>query len=121
MIKTILRSHGGAFDDFVPIREYELAKRIGKQRAAVVDMLEHLQQLEMLSYLPQTDSPKLQFLLARIDNKRLHIDSGYIRERKMVKQGQLDAVFAYLDGTGCRSKQLLAYFDEHKRSEEHTS
>src|SRR3546814_7930894 len=31
----------------------------------------------------------------------------------MVKQGQLDAVFAYLDGTGCRSKQLLAYFDEH--------
>lgn len=112
LIKTILRSHGGAFDDFVPIREYELAKRMGKHSAAIVGMLEHLQKMEILSYLAQTDSPKLQFLRPRIDNKRLHIDSGYIRERKTVRQGQLDAVFAYLDGTDCRSKQLLAYFDE---------
>lgn len=54
----------------------------------------------------------MQFLRARIDNKRLHVDSGYIRERKTIKQGQLDAVFAYLDGSDCRSRQLLAYFDE---------
>src|SRR5690606_24405200 len=67
LIKTILRSHGGAFDDFVPIREYELAKRTGRQHATVVEMLVKLQQLEILSYLPQTDSPKLQFLRARID------------------------------------------------------
>lgn len=112
LIKTILRSHGGAFDDFVPIREYELAKRMGKQGAAIVDMLEYLQKVEILSYLAQTDSPKLQFLRPRMDSRRLHIDSGYIRERKTVKQGQLDAVFTYLDGTDCRSKQLLAYFDE---------
>src|SRR5690606_3699923 len=85
LIKTILRSYGGAFDDFIPIREYELANRIGKQRAAVVDMLELLQQLEILSYVPQTDSPKLQFLRARMDNKRLHVDGGYVRERKTVK------------------------------------
>ncbi len=112
LIKTILRSHGGAFDDFVPIREYELAKRTGKQRFAIVDMLGYLQQMEILSYLPQTDSPKLQFVRARIDSKRLHIDNVYIRERKAIKQGQLEAVFAYLDGADCRSRQLLAYFNE---------
>src|SRR5690606_16426187 len=59
-----------------------------------------------------TDSPKLQFLRARMDNKRLHVDGGYVRERKTVKQDQLDAVFAYIDGMDCRSEQLLAYFDE---------
>jgi len=112
LIKTILRSYGGAFDDFVPVREYELAKRVGKQRAAIADMLEYLQQLEILSYLPQTDSPKLQFLRPRIDSKRLHVDTGYIRDRKKVKQQQLDAVLAYLDGIECRSRLLLAYFDE---------
>lgn len=85
---------------------------MGKQGAAIVDMLEYLQKVEILSYLAQTDSPKLQFLRPRMDSRRLHIDSGYIRERKTVKQGQLDAVFTYLDGTDCRSKQLLAYFDE---------
>ena len=114
LIKTILRSYGGAFDDFVPVREYELGKRLGKPRATVVGMLEYLERMELLTYLPQTDSPKLQFLRARMDSKRLHVDSGYIRERKTVKKAQLDAVFAYLDGTECRSKQLLAYFDEDK-------
>lgn len=114
IIKTILRSYGGAFDDFVPVREYELSKRVGKNSRTVVEMLEYLQKVEILTYLRQTDSPQLQFLRPRMDSKRLQIDSGYIRERKTTKQGQLDAVFAYLDGPTCRSTQLLAYFNEGK-------
>ncbi|GGG86305.1 ATP-dependent DNA helicase RecQ [Parapedobacter pyrenivorans] len=114
IIKTILRSYGGAFDDFVPIREYELAKRLGKTRSTVIEMLEYLQKAEILTYLPQTDSPQLQFLRPRMDGKHLHIDSQYIHERKTTKQNQLHAVFAYLDGPACRSTQLLTYFDEDK-------
>jgi len=104
LIKTMLRSHGGAFDDFIPIREYELAKRMGKHTAAIADMLGYLQKMEIVTYLPQTDSPQLQFLRPRMDSKRLHIDSAYIRERKATKQEQLEAVFDYLDGWDCRSK-----------------
>ena len=111
-IKTILRSHGGAFDYFVPIREQELAKKVGMNYRAVIELLEYLQKMEILSYLPQTDSPQLQFLRPRMDNKRLYIDHQYIEERKVTKHGQLDEVFAYLDSKTCRSVQLLAYFDE---------
>src|SRR5690606_24494039 len=75
---------------------------------------ESLKKSEILSYLPQTDSPQLQFLRPRMDNKRLHIDSQYIRERKEVKQQQMDAVIHYLDDRKCRSKFLLAYFGERK-------
>lgn len=114
LIKGILRSHGGAFDHFISIRESELARRIGKPVSVTVEMIEYLEKSEILSYLPRTDSPQLQFLRPRIDNKRLHIDSQYIRERKEVKQQEMDAVLHYLDNRTCRSKFLLAYFGENK-------
>lgn len=113
-IKTILRSYGGAFDHFVPVREYDLAKRFGKSTSQVTEMLEYLQRVEILTYLPQTDSPQLQYLRPRVDTRRLHIDRQYIVERKTIKQQQLDATFHYLDGRSCRSMLLLAYFDEKK-------
>ncbi len=111
-IKTIFRSHGGAFDYFIPIREQELAKKVGKNYREVIKLLEHLQEMEILSYLPQTDSPQLQFLRPRMDGERLYIDHQYIEERKTTKREQINAVFAYLDSNTCRSVQLLAYFDE---------
>lgn len=113
-IKTILRSYGGAFDHFVPIREYDLAKRLGKDVKQVIEMLEYLQKVEILTYLPQMEGPQLQFFRPRVDSRRLHIDRQYIEERKTVKQQQLDAVFRYLDSQTCRSMSLLAYFDEKK-------
>jgi len=114
LIKAILRSHGGAFDHFISIRESELARRMGKPITVTVEMIEHLKKREILSYLPRTDSPQLQFLRPRMDNKRLHIDSQYVRERKEVKQQEMDAVLSYLDDRKCRSKFLLAYFGDNK-------
>lgn len=114
LIKSILRSHGGAFDHFVPIRETELAKRMNKPVAVVVELIEYLEKNEVLVYLPQAEGPQLQFLRPRVDNKRLHIDSQYIREQQSIKQQQLEAVFQYLDEQTCRSKSLLAYFSEHQ-------
>ncbi|MFC3197961.1 ATP-dependent DNA helicase RecQ [Parapedobacter deserti] len=114
LIKTVLRSHGGAFDHYVPVREHDLARRMGKRVSDIIDMLRYLQNAEILSYLPQTDSPQLQFLRPRVDSRWLHIDRQYIVQRKIIKQTQLDAVFHYLDSNTCRSKSLLAYFDEPK-------
>lgn len=111
-IKTILRAYGGAFDHFIPIREKDLAAKSGQNGKTVMDMLHYLQQRQIISYLPQTDSPQLQFLQPRIDGKRLYIDHQYIRERKELKTEQVRQVFAYLDSKKCRSTQLLAYFDE---------
>ena len=112
LVKAILRSRGGAFDHFVPIREAELAGRMGKPVATVVDMMEYLEKSEILSYLRQAEGPQLQFLRPRVDSRRLHIDSQYIRTQQALKEQQLNAVFQYLDDLQCRSKSLLAYFDE---------
>src|SRR5690606_19493650 len=111
-IKMVLRSYGGAFGHYVPIREADFAKRLGRPYLDVVKTLEHLHELGIISYIPQTDSPQLQFLRGRVDAQHLHIDAAYLIERKRTKTQQVNEVLRYVETNQCRSQQLLAYFDE---------
>jgi len=113
LIKTILRTYGGAFDFYIPINEYELAKKIGKSYEEIVKMLLYMQKQDLISYLPRTDAPQLQFLQARVDYKNLYIDTNFIAERKKIKQNQITAIFEYLDNKVCRSLSLQKYFGEN--------
>ncbi|GHE23565.1 RecQ family ATP-dependent DNA helicase [Sphingobacterium griseoflavum] len=112
LIKLILRTYGGVFEYYVPINEYEFAKKLKMSYSDVVDMFGGLQKLQLASYLPKTDAPQLEFLQPRVDYRNLFIDATFIQERKDVKEKQLKAIYAYLDDTECRSKALQRYFGE---------
>lgn len=116
-IKKILRSLGGAFDHYIPFREYDLSRDTGLPYPAVIERLHYLQKQELIDYLPQTDSPQIRFLRERMDNQHLHIDVPFIKLRKQTQQRKLQAVFDYLERPVCRSRQLLAYFDEPDASD----
>lgn len=111
-IKAILRTYGGAFDYYVPIREYDLSRKFGLSYAHVIEQLKSLQSQGVLDYIPQTDSPQIHYLQPRVDNMHLHIDAPFIKLRKNIGKTKLDAVFGYLERHLCRSRQLLIYFDE---------
>jgi ATP-dependent DNA helicase RecQ len=112
LIKAILRSYGGAFDVYVKIQESDIAKKTGGSFKDVIRHLMFLQEQGLLSYLPQTDQPQLQFIRARVDGLHLDIDVKYIELRKRVQADQIKAVMAYAVTSECRSIQLLRYFDE---------
>ncbi len=112
MIKTIQRSYGGAFDGYVKIKESDISNRLKISYQDVIKHLNTLQQLEILSYLPQTDQPQLQFVLPRADQLHLDIDVNYIKLRQKIQMDQIQAVLAYSSTLKCRSQQLLAYFGE---------
>jgi ATP-dependent DNA helicase RecQ len=112
LIKTIQRSYGGAFDGYVKIKEADLSNRLKISFNEVVGHLNRLQQLEILSYLPQTDKPQLQFIVPRADQLHLDIDVKYIKLRQQIQIDQIKAVLAYSSTPLCRSKQLLHYFGE---------
>ncbi|WP_246163310.1 RecQ family ATP-dependent DNA helicase [Sphingobacterium humi] len=112
LIKAILRIYGGVFDYYVPINEFELAKKIGKSIDEVRHMFQMMQQYEIASYLAKTDKPQLTFLQARVDYKNLHIDMGFIAQRKEFKKEQVKAIYHYLDTKDCRSLALQHYFGE---------
>jgi ATP-dependent DNA helicase RecQ len=111
-VKTLLRSYGGLFEQFVPIRESDLARRTNLSTQQVVKTLEKLEELELLSYLKQTDKPQIQYLKGRLDNANLFIDTKYIEQRKSIMKRQVESVIKYAEAEKCRSKMLLEYFDE---------
>lgn len=112
LIKTIQRSYGGGFDAYVKIKESDLSNRLKMSYNDVVAALQKLQELGVVSYLPQTDQPQLQFVKPRTDAMHLDIDVKHIQLRKQVQSNQITAVLAYASSHTCRSVQLLAYLGE---------
>lgn len=112
LIKFILRTYGGAFDYFIPINEYEFAKRLKIPYQQVVELLKALEKQQIITYLPSTDKPQLTFLQKRVDYKNLYLDTDFFKERKQIKEEQLKAIYQYLDEKICRSQSLLRYFGE---------
>ena len=112
LIKTILRSHGGAFDGFVKISEADIAKKTGVSYKDVIAVLNKLQAIDLLNYIQQTDQPQLQYIRARVDMDHFDLDVKYLSLRKEILLKQIEAVVGYTMSGSCRSVQLLAYFDE---------
>lgn len=111
-IKTLLRSYGGAFENYVRLKEFDVARRSGMSVQQVIEGLRQLDAYNILSYAPQNDRPQLTYLKPRQQLSQLYINKAYIEERKAIYRKKMEAVFAYAAHTKCRSQLLLAYFDE---------
>jgi len=111
-IKTLLRSYGGAFENYVRLREFDIARRANMSTQQVIDALKQLQEMNILNYLPQTDHPQVTYLKPRQHANALYINKHLIDQRKETYRRKIEAVFAYALHRRCRSQMLLAYFDE---------
>lgn len=111
-IKTLLRTYGGSFENYVRIRELEIARRVNQSVQQVIAQLKYLEEQGVLSYLPQTDQPQITFTRPRQDHLHVMIDRKFLAERKQVFYQKMEAVFTYAESRKCRSQLLLAYLDE---------
>jgi len=111
-IKTLLRSYGGSFENYVRIREFDIARRANLSVQQVIEGLKQLEEQGLLHYQQQTDLPQVTWTRPRADNRELIINKRYIDERKATYRAKMEAVFAYAEHRRCRSQMLLAYFDE---------
>ena len=109
-VKTILRSYGGAFEHYVPIKELELSRRTNHTKAEIIKGLEKLKQHEIIDYHPHKELPQLTFIFPRGIEK---IDAKAIEQRTQLLKQKLDAALNYSQQTEkCRQQILLAYFGE---------
>jgi len=111
-IKTLLRSYGGSFENYVRLREFDLAKRANMNVQQVIAGMKQLQEYHILSYEQQTDTPQVTWLKPRQPANALYINKKAIDDRKATQLRKMEAVFAYATHKKCRSQMLLAYFDE---------
>jgi ATP-dependent DNA helicase RecQ len=113
LVKTLLRTYQGIYDNRTPIFEKQLSRILRKPIESIKEQLTKLHQLGILEYLPQKEKPQIYFLLNRAPAEYLHIDQDHYLKRKKQYQKRLDAMMDYIQTSNkCRSNLITAYFGE---------
>lgn len=117
LIKTLLRSYAGLFEDYVRFSETEVARRMSRDVSDVKKQLESLQKLNVVDYIPSSDKPNITFLSERLPDKDLYISREILEDRKVRYKIRSDAFRNFLTHPHqCRSMMLLSYFGESNLS-----
>jgi ATP-dependent DNA helicase RecQ len=113
ILKAVLRMYAGLFDEYIKIKEKDIAKRLNISEDEVISMLQDLEKKDLLSYIAQNDRPLLTFISSRVDAKTLYISPEHLAERKKLAAERVDAMKEFVtDEKVCRQSRLLAYFGE---------
>lgn len=113
LIKTLLRSYAGLFEDYVRFSEAEVARRMSRETNDVTKQLSSLQKLGVVDYIPANDKPTVSYLSERVKEEDLYIPKELLEERKRRYKMRSDAFRHFLTNQHqCRSMMLLAYFGE---------
>ncbi len=114
LIKILLRSYGGLFDNYTKINEKDLASKSGKDVATIVKFLEQLHKLNLADYQKQKDKPQLLFTTQRVSVENISFKDALIKQRKQTATDKLHAMIDYCNNILiCRNKRLVAYFNEY--------
>lgn len=113
VIRNILRTYPNIFESYKKIDLYTLSKESKISRSKLEDLLKKLQELELVDYIEAHDSPLLTYTNARVNEKTIRLSKESYREREKIKRHQLEVMVKYCETKFiCRSRLLLAYFDE---------
>jgi ATP-dependent DNA helicase RecQ len=112
LLKTLLRSYSGLFDNHVVVNEYLIAKRVQTNVEDLLKQLKYLDKIELLEYLPASDKPQITFLVERLPEDRLTIsyESYGALKKKQLERGR--SMTEFVSSSKCRHVQLLEYFGE---------
>jgi len=113
LIKVILRSTEGAFEQFVNISEPDLAKKISTKTEDIIKSLIYLDNLGVIQYAQRKDTPQLTFLNERIPSEHIEFDFAFYHKRRQLYETRIESVVNYAtQHHTCRNVMLLAYFGE---------
>ncbi len=115
LIKLLLRTYEGVFDNLVSIYESSLAYHLRLKKEDLIKQLTTLHAFRIIDYQPQLDSPQLFFLRDRVPAEILSINKVYLEERKKVFTDRIDAFLSFINNAeNCRSQMIAAYFGDHE-------
>ena len=113
IIKTLLRSYSGLYDNYTRISEGELASRLNSSKETIIKYLSYFKKLGIADYIPARNKPQLVFLIDRTDKNNFPFDYTNWQKRKKIAEKKIEAIQEYGYESGrCRSIMLLNYFGE---------
>ncbi len=113
LIKLILRSYTGIFNDYVKIDEAYLASKLNIGREDLYEMLKYLSKLHIINYIPSSASPLIIYLTERLDQSSLLLSKENFEKKKKNAADKLSSALYYANNPHkCRSMMLLEYFGD---------
>jgi ATP-dependent DNA helicase RecQ len=118
VIKGLLRTYQGIFDNAVNISEKHLAGLLKIKANELRDSLKKLHAYGIIVYNESKERPQLQFLVNRVRSEDLFIKQEAYKKRKGLLEKRVNNMLAYLDvTTGCRTRFICAYFGDDKAAD----
>lgn len=113
-IKTAMRLYGGElFQDFLQIKEADIARLAKLDKNEVIRHLEYLNEQGVVAYKKFSDAPSITFLVPRMVARELPIDQKLIDFRKKTAIEKAKKMREYLEtNSRCRTRIFQEYFDE---------
>ncbi len=111
ILKGLLRSYEGIFDFPATVYESQLAKFLQADKEQLKKDLKKLNDLGVISYVPQKDKAQLTLLQNRMYADSYAINTiDYLKRRQSFEQ-RVAAMVEYVQkGLGCRSQHIALYF-----------
>jgi len=112
LIKVLLRTYEGIYDNRVSVNEKHLARLTRLTPEQVREQLLQLRAYSVIEFMPQKETPQLYFVLNRAPAAYLHINNESYLQRKQQYAERVAAMLQYMDTSGCRSQYIARYFGE---------
>jgi ATP-dependent DNA helicase RecQ len=113
VIKTLLRSYEGVFDQPASVSERMIAGLMKTDVEEVKKQLLQLHQHGVIEYRPQKDTPQLYMLRNRIKAEDISINMVEYNKRKEQFQRKIKQMVSYVKEEGeCRSRIIGSYFGD---------
>ncbi|HEY2347403.1 MAG TPA: ATP-dependent DNA helicase RecQ [Puia sp.] len=112
LIKTLLRTYAGIYDQPVAINEKVLASILKWDLEQVLKGLYQLHKFQIVYYDPQKETPQLFFNQPRRKSADIWIDEKAYDFRKNQYINRVHGILEYVRTAGCRSISIVEYFGE---------
>lgn len=113
ILKTLLRLHGGLFDNYVKISEAKMGQALKTEPAEIAKRLLELHKLKIIDYVHYSGKPKIVYTLPRHDKSHVMLNHEFIAQRKKVLKQKLESIKQYANADQrCRGNIILEYFNE---------
>ena len=113
IIKAILRTYGGIFDNKVQINIVSVCKKAGVSEKEALSILNALNKDKIVEFEHQQNDASITFLVPREDENSIYPFSEYIKNQSISKLKKIEAILTYVENDKkCRSQQLLNYFGD---------
>lgn len=115
LIKTLLRTYSGIWDQPTSISERQLARVMRRSAEDIQGGLKDLHRLGVAVYEPRRENPQVRLLQNRVKADDLYINPERYLARKKAHEDRVKSMCGYLTDTStCRTRLICAYFGDNQ-------